>query len=257
MDKRKVVAIIPARMDSSRFPGKPLAKIIDLPMIEHVRRRVCLCDIIDDVYVATCDDEIKEKVEQFGGKVIMTANTHQRCTDRIEEAARKIEVDIVIIVQGDEPLFDPAALDILVKPMLRDNSILCTNLLSAINNENDLGDVNIVKAVLDKENYVMYYSRAPIPYFRVKNNSPMYRQTGLSAFDKSFLQQFSNLPPTPKEIAESVDFLRILEHRYRILGVIYPQKTVGVDCKDDILKVEEIFKKDLVQRKIYQRILSL
>jgi len=257
MNKKKVVAIIPARMAASRFPGKPLAKIMGLPMIEHVRRRVCLADILDDVFVATCDNEIKEVVQQYGGKAIMTAKTHERCTDRIEEAAREMSVDIVVIVQGDEPLFDPAVIEVLVRPMLENDSIQCTNLLSLISEINDLADVDIVKAVVDSENYVMYYSRAPIPYFRVKNDCPIYRQTGISAFRKDFLGQFSNLAPTVKEITESIDFLRILEHRHSILGVIYPQKTVGVDRASNIEEVEKILREDQVQQDFYQKIMGM
>ena len=254
--KKKVVAIIPARMAASRFPGKPLATIMDLPMVEHVRRRVCLSDVIDDVYVATCDREILETVERFSGKAVMTKDTYERCTDRVEEAIQKIDADIVVIVQGDEPLLDPNILNILIKPMLDDNDIQCTNLLSIIRNEEDLSDVDIVKTVLNNKNYVMYYSRSPIPHMRVQNNCPMYRQTGLSAFIKPFLQQFSKMPPTPLEITESVDFLRILEHGYLILGIIYHQETVGVDRPDDIAKVEKILCKDLYQSKLYQRILT-
>lgn len=257
MGKRKVVAIIPARMESSRFPGKPLARILDLPMIEHVRRRVCLSNVLDDVFVATCNQEIVDVVERFGGKAIMTANTHERCTDRVEEAMQRIDADIVAIVQGDEPLLDPDILGILIKPMLDDHKIQCTNLISVITKEEDPSDVDIVKAVLDHQNYIMYYSRSPIPYKRVQNNCLIYRQTGLSAFTQSFLQKYSKLPPTPLEIAESVDFLRILEHRYPIFGVIYSQETIGVDRPDDIEKVEEILHRDSYQRNLCEKILKL
>jgi 3-deoxy-manno-octulosonate cytidylyltransferase (CMP-KDO synthetase) len=256
MTKRKVVAIIPARMESSRFPGKPLAKILDLPMIEHVRRRVCLSKTVDDVWVATCNQEIVDAVESFGGRAVMTANTHERCTDRVEEAMQKIEGDLVVIVQGDEPLLDPDILGMLIKPMLKGHKIQCTNLISVIDKEEDLSDMDIVKAVLDGSNYILYYSRSPIPYKRVRSNCPMYRQTGLSAFTKSFLQKYSKLPPTPLEIAESVDFLRILEHRYPILGVIFRQETAGVDRPDDIGKVEEILRKDPYERSLYEKILK-
>ena len=257
MPKRRVVAVIPARMESSRFPGKPLAKILNLPMVEQVRRRACLSDVIDEVFVATCNQEIINVVEQYGGSAIMTANTHERCTDRVEEAMQKIDGDIVLIVQSDEPLLDPEILNWLIEPMVNDNDIQCTNLLSVIQKEQDLSDVDIVKAVINKGNYVMYYSRSPIPHMRVRNNCPLYRQTGLSAFTKSFLQQYSKLPATPLEIAESVDFLRILEHRYRILGVIYDQETVGVDRSDDIEKVEGILSADSHQWNLYQRTLDL
>ena len=256
MGKNHVVAMIPARMESSRFPGKPLAKILDLPMVEHVRRRVLLSDAIHEVYVATCNQEIMDAVEQFGGKAIMTANTHERCTDRVEEAMQKVDGDVVVIVQGDEPLFNPAILNLLLEPILKEPELQCTNLISVIDKAEDLHATDIVKAVLNQKNYVMYFSRAPIPYMRSRNSCPMYRQTGLSAFTKPFLRLYSKLSPTPMEVAESVDFLRILEHGYSILGVIYQSDTVGVDRPDDSEKVEEILRRDPSQRELYQRILK-
>lgn len=256
MSKKKVAVVIPARMASSRFPGKPLAMILNLPMIEHVRRRACLSSAVDDVYVATCDDEIFETVTRHGGRAIMTANTHERCTDRVEEAAKALEHDIIVIVQGDEPLIDPRTLEILLEPMQRDDNIYCTNLLSVIRDEEELSDIDTVKAVSDQKGFIMYFSRSPIPYLRVHNNCPMYRQTGISAFTKSFLNIYSSLPPTPLEIAESVDFLRILEHGYSIQGVIHEGKTVGVERNSDIGIVEKILKEDVLQSRIYQEILE-
>ena len=150
MTNKKIVAVIPARMESSRFPGKPLAKILDLPLVEHVRRRTLLAEKIDEVVVATCNQEIKKMIESYGGKAVMTADTHERCTERVEEAMTHLEGDIVIILQGDEPLFSPDMLKHLVQPMLEDDSIFCTNLLSNINDESDLQDVDIVKASINK-----------------------------------------------------------------------------------------------------------
>ena len=134
MSSRKVVAVIPARMASSRFPGKPLAAILDLPMIEHVRRRVALSKAVHGIYVATCDAAIKNTVEQKGGKAVMTADTHQRCTDRVAEAIEGIGLnddDVVAIISGDEPLFPPELLDALVAPMLKDPAIVCANIVGA------------------------------------------------------------------------------------------------------------------------------
>jgi 3-deoxy-manno-octulosonate cytidylyltransferase (CMP-KDO synthetase) len=257
MNNKKVVAVIPARMGASRFPGKPLAKILGLPMVEHVRRRVCLSKAVDDVYVATCDKEIFDTVIRLGGKAIMTKNTHERCTDRVEEAAYKIDLDIAVIVQGDEPLFEPEVLTDLVKPMLADETLNCTNLISVIKDEADLLDVDIVKTILDEKGFIMYYSRSPIPHMRVRNDCPLYRQTGVSAFTKSFLNTYSKLPPTLLEIAESVDFLRILGHRHCIKGVVYQRSTVGVDRPDDVAKVEDILLNDPKQKTLFERISSL
>ena len=252
----KVAAIIPARMGASRFPGKPLASILGLPMIEHVRRRVSLSPVVDDVFVATCDEEIMEAVQSYGGKPVMTARTHDRCTDRVREAAEYIEHDVVVIVQGDEPLFNPALLEKLVAPMLNDETVECANLLSVIHDKDDLNNVDIVKAVLDANNLVMYFSRSPIPYLRVQNDCPMYRQTGVSAFTRDFLMTYSRLSPTPLEEAESVDFLRILEHTHSILGVIYEHATVGVDREEDVKVVESLLREDELQIKLHELIMG-
>jgi len=251
------VVIIPARMGSSRFPGKPLARILDLPMIEHVRRRVSLCDFIDDVYVATCDDEIREVVESYGGKVIMTASTHERATDRIEEAASGLEADIIVNAQGDEPLILPEAIQDVAAPLARRDDALCSCLIYPITNQNELQDVNIVKAVLDRNNRVMYFSRSPIPHRRTSEDYPLYKQSGIMAYQKEFLHQYSRLAPTPLEKAESVDMLRILEHGYKILGVVTPYVTAGVDIPDDIAKIEKLLAEDDRQRAFYERTLSL
>ena len=254
--KKRVVAIIPARMAASRFPGKPLAKILDLPMIEHVRRRTLRSDILDEVVVATCDQAIIDVVTSYGGKAVMTKDTHLRCTDRVEEAATHIDADIVVIVQGDEPLFDGTIINKLVQPLLDDGKLVCTNLLTPITDQTDVEDVDIVKALMNIHSHILYFSRAPIPYMRVNGPCPVYRQTGLSAFTKDFLKTFSALPQTPLEIVESVDFLRILEHRYAIYGVVIPTRSIGVDRPDDVGIVEEILHQDANQKKIYEEIVN-
>jgi 3-deoxy-manno-octulosonate cytidylyltransferase (CMP-KDO synthetase) len=257
MAKKNVVAIIPARMGASRFPGKPLKKILDLPLVEHVRRRVLLSDSIDEVVVATCDVEIEKAIIEYGGRAIMTADTHERCTDRVEEAIKQIDADLVVIVQGDEPLFLPQVIERLVKPMLDNDDIQCTNLLSLINNDADLLDEDIVKAVLNNQNDVMYFSRSPIPFRRVQNRCMLYRQTGVSAFSKSFLRQYSNLEETPLEIAESVDFLRIIEHGLSIRGIIVSDETKGVDRPADVPIVEDMLKNNSEQNRLYQKIMEI
>jgi 3-deoxy-manno-octulosonate cytidylyltransferase (CMP-KDO synthetase) len=254
---KEIAVIIPARMAASRFSGKPLVKILDLPMIEHVRRRVLLSGAVDEVYVATCDREIQETVEAYGGKAIMTASTHERCTDRVEEAAHQIKADIIVIVQGDEPLFMPEVIQSLINPLSADTSVYCTNLLSVIQNRIDLNDIDIVKAAVNRKGNIMFFSRAPIPFFRVDNNAPCYRQTGVSAFSRAFLSTYTALSPTPLEIAESIDFLRILEHGYTIRSVITEEVMYGVDRKEDVSIIKKILRNDPVQHEYYERILAL
>ncbi len=252
--KQKVVAFIPARMASSRFPGKPLAPILGLPMIEHVRRRVALAQVVDDVVVATCDEEIMAVVEAAGGRAIMTRPTHERCTDRIAEAAESVDCDVAIIVQGDEPLFLPEVLTDLVEPFLGDDTVEVTNLLSVIRDRADLQDVDIIKTVLDESGRVLYFSRSPIPYVRVEAPFPMRRQTGVSAFSRDFLGTFTRLPPTSLEIVESIDFLRILGHGHAIHGVVIEDRTIGVDRPGDVDKVERVLCDDPVQHRLFERI---
>ena len=254
MNQPKVVAFIPARMAASRFPGKPLALIAGLPMIEHVRRRVTLSEAVDEVVVATCDEEIKQTVEAAGGVAVMTADTHERCTDRIAEAAEKVDCDVAIIVQGDEPLFLPEVLTRLVQPFRDAPGTEVTNLLSRIENRANLDHIDIVKAVLNEAGEVLYFSRAPIPFFRVEANCPLYRQTGVSAFSRDFLLKFTILPPTPLELVESVDFLRILGHGHKIKGVILDQPILGVDRPGDVAKVEAILRDDPVQAAVHKKI---
>ncbi len=255
--KKKVVAIIPARMAASRFPGKPLAKILDLPMIEHVRRRALLCKALDEVHVATCDQEIFDVVSSYGGRAIMTRDTHLRCTDRVKEAMGHVKADIVVILQGDEPLFDGLIVEKLVRPLHEDSTLGCANLLTPIRRPQDLQDADIVKALLDVQGNILYFSRAPVPYVRARHPHQVFRQTGLSAFSADFLKTFSALTPTPLEITESVDFLRILEHRFRIKAVIHEGESAGVDRYDDIAIVEEILQQDKKQREFYAQILQL
>ncbi|MDP8212633.1 MAG: 3-deoxy-manno-octulosonate cytidylyltransferase [Candidatus Zapsychrus exili] len=257
MEQGKIIAVIPARMAASRFPGKPLAKILGFPMIEHVRRRVELCKSIDEVYVATCDKEIFDTVESYGGGAIMTKDTHDRCTDRVEEAAKDIDAEIVLIFQGDEPLFDPKVADLLLEPFKNDKNLLCTNLLSTIETQEDFNDISVVKTTLDNNNNILYLSRSLIPFLQEKNKTPLYRQTGLSAFRKEFLIKFSNLAPTPLEIAESVDFLRILEHGYGIRGVVFDKQMFGLDEPEHVKRIEEILEKNKEQSEIYEKIRNL
>lgn len=253
----RVVAFIPARMGASRFPGKPLTRILDLPLIEHVRRRVQCASVIDAVYVATCDAVIADAVCSYGGQAIMTAATHERCTERIEEAARQVDGEIAVIVQGDEPLFMPDVLSPLVQPLLDDPQCPCTNLLTPIETTEDLASSDVVKVLLDPAQRVLCYSRAPVPYQRVLGRVTPYRQTGVSAFRRRYLEQYVQLAPTPLEITESIDFMRLIEHHCMIRAVIGETPTVGVDRSDDVARVEHILREDPIQRALYQRIVRM
>ena len=187
----KVIAVIPSRMGSSRFPGKPLVKIAGLPMIEHVRRRTLLCKSLSDVVVATCDREILETVKEYGGKAVMTAPTHERCTDRVEEAARNLKGDVFVTVQGDEPLLQPEGIDGVVEPFRKDPDLGCTNLLSELEGGEDLVNPNIVKAACDAKGKVLFFARWVQWSHPDRAHAPVYRQTGIQAFRAETLRLFS------------------------------------------------------------------
>lgn len=246
--------VVPARMASSRYPGKPLALIAGLPMVEHVRRRALLADGATRVVVATCDTSVRDAVEGHGGEAVMTADTHERCTDRVEEAMRSLSGDVVVMVQGDEPLLMPDAVSRIAQPLLERSDVVCTNLLSPLQSDADLANPNIVKALCDQRSRVMFLSRAPVPFYRTRVGCPVYRQTGIMAFRSTLLRTYSTLAETPFERAEAIDMLRLLEHGLPIHGVVVDYPTVGVDRPADVTVVERWLRDDPTQRSLHERI---
>ena len=210
----------------------------------------------DLVAVATCDEPIKATVEAFGGCAVMTKDTHERCTDRVEEAMQRLSGDIVVMVQGDEPLLIPEAISQVIQPLIDDPELDVVNLLSPLESPDDYANANIVKAVCDRRGNVIYLTRAPVPYFRHPVDVPVYRQTGIMAFRVSFLPRFSALPEGTLEQAESVDMLRVLEHGIRISAVVADYITLGVDRPGDVALVESVLCDDPVQRALLERIMQ-
>lgn len=256
--KKKVVTVIPARMASTRFPGKPLVRILNLPMVEHVRRRALLAKGVDDVIVATCDEAILAVAAQYGGKAVMTADTHERASERAAEAMTHFTADVVAVAQGDEPTLLPADVERVIAPLLERDDIECVSLLSSLESDADYTNPNIVKAACDQRGQIMFFSRAPIPHYQKKGVScPIYRETGIRAFRADFLQTYWKLPPTPFERAESVDMMRVLEHGYRILGVPVAHPTMGVDHAGDVPLVEHVLQTDPAQRDLHERVLRM
>ena len=246
-----IISIIPARMGSSRFPGKPMADILGMPMIEHVYKRVKMSKLLSEVYVATCDKEIYEYIESIGGKAMMTSDCHERCSDRCAEAMLKIEkdenvkVDIMVMVQGDEPLTFPQMIDEAVNPMLKDKDIIITNLVADLNTVEEFEDPNEVKVVMDKHNNALYFSREPIPS-RKKGilDVPMKKQVCVIPFTRDFLLEYNEMEPTPLEIIESVDMMRILENGMQVRMVDTDYTTKAVDTKEDLERVVAMMEKD-------------
>lgn len=246
-----IISIIPARMGSSRFPGKPMKDILGMPMIGHVYKRVKMSQMLSEVYVATCDAEIYEYIESIGGKAVMTSNCHERCSDRCAEAMLKIEkesgkkCDIMVMVQGDEPLTFPQMIDEAVSPMIADKTILITNLVADLNSLEEFENPNEVKVVMDKYSNAIYFSREPIPT-RKKGvlDVPMKKQVCVIPFTRDFLLQYNTMEPTPLEIIESIDMMRILENGLKVKMVPTTYITKAVDTKEDLDKVNEMMKND-------------
>jgi len=249
--KEKIIVIIPARMGSSRFPGKPLAPILGRPMIEHVYRRTEMCTLLSGVYVATCDEEIRLAVKKFGGNVIMTSPLHQRASDRVAEAAQTLSADIVVMVQGDEPLVTPQMIAKSVVPLLERTDCFCVNLVQRIENADDFEDPNTIKVVMDRTGNAIYFSREPIPTRRILGFDKLqtYKQVCIIPFFKEMLFRFNELSPTPLEQAESIDMLRVMEHGYKVQLVESPDKTQSVDTLADLKKVEILMQQDLLSKK--------
>jgi len=254
----RIVAVIPARMGSSRFPGKPLASLLGRPMIEHVVRRAGMCDLLDAVYVATCDAEIRSAVEGFGGTVIMTSPAHERASDRVAEAvevleaAGHVQTDIIVMIQGDEPMIRPNMIAAAVAPMLQDASVACVNLARRIVSREEYVDPNTIKVVMNVQGDALYFSRAPIPTIdcawdfssRTSGRPPVFKQVCVIPFQRAFLREFARLAPTPLEQAESIDMLRVIEHGERVRLVEVEADTHAVDTPEDLCLVEALMKDD-------------
>ena len=252
---KEIVAIIPARMGSTRFPGKPMAKIHGIPMVGHVYFRTKMCSLLRDTYVATCDQEIYDYISSVGGKALMTSDSHERCSDRTAEAMLKVEsatggkVDIVVMVQGDEPMVTPEMIEAAVNPMLGDSSIKVVNLMARIKTGEEFEDPNEVKVVVDLNSRALYFSREPIPSRRkgVKD-VPMFKQVCIIPFQRDYLLKFNSLPETQLERIESVDMMRVIEHGEHVYMVITDSETLSVDTPAELERVSELMIGDSLRR---------
>jgi 3-deoxy-manno-octulosonate cytidylyltransferase (CMP-KDO synthetase) len=250
MDKSRVpiIAVIPARYGSTRFPGKSLALIRDKPMIQWVYERTQRSRLVDRVVVATDDERILQAITTFGGEVVMTSPEHPTGTDRVAEVANKLDCDIVVNVQGDEPLIHPEMVDQAISPLLDDPSIPMGTLCKEIDTSEEAFDPNVVKVVFDGNGFALYFSRAPIPWDRDhwsgKNSftglalaRPIYKHIGLYVYRRDFLLHYAKMPQTPLEASEKLEQLRALESGYRIKTVVTEHESFGVDIPEDLGKI--------------------
>jgi len=242
-----ILALIPARMGSTRFPGKPMAKILGKPMIGHVYENVTKCDLLTKTVVATCDKEIVDYIKSIGGQAVMTSAKHERASDRCAEALTYLEhedgiqYDIVVMVQGDEPMTHADMITEAVTPMLNNIDIIVINLLGDIQSEKEFEDRNCIKVVCDLDSNALNFSREPIPTRRF-GNVAMKKQVCIIPFTRDFLLEYTKLAPTPLEIAESVDMMRVLEHGKKVKMVPTKYQTHPVDTQEDLLRVEELMR---------------
>lgn len=242
----KVVGIIPARLGSSRFPNKPLTPIAGRSMIEHVYRRARLSRALTEVAVATPDSEIADIVRGFGGHAIMTSPSHERATDRVAEAAEVTGGDIVVVIQGDEPLLQPDAITDVVRPVAEEAGVFCANLTEPIRTQEEFLSPHTIKVVMNARHDALYFSRSPIPSSGVTRweQTHAFKQVCIIPFRIDNLRRFLQLPPTPLEQAESIDMLRVLEHGHVVRMVPTTHATHAVDVQSDVLLVEALMAND-------------
>ena len=238
----KAVGMIPARWASTRFEGKILAEITGKPMIQHVWERCKQSKKLDEVMIACDDDRIRKTAQKFGAFVVMTAKDHTSGTDRIAEAVRQIKADIVINIQGDEPLIHHSMIDDLVQTLEKNKDCPMATVVKEMGSE-DLSNPNVVKVVRNKEGYALYFSRSAIPFNRKGSKIKYYKHIGIYGYRKHFLSTFQTLPKSLLEEAEQLEQLRVLEAGYKIKTVETRYKTIGVDTPADLKRVEEILSK--------------
>ena len=253
----KVVAIIPARYASTRLPGKPILDIGGKPMVVRVAERARQVSSINRIIIATDDQRIFDAVAAAGEEVMMTSPDHQTGTDRLAEVAAKLDAEIIVNVQGDEPLIEPATIEAAIAPLLADNSIVMSTTSEPIESDADLLNPNVVKVVTDPEGFALYFSRSPIPFprsavqahgsieaalaARPELLSQYAKHTGMYVYRREFLLNYAKLPSTPLEQLELLEQLRALEHGYRIKVVKVAHRSIGVDTPEDLERVRQIF----------------
>ncbi|MDE1921401.1 MAG: 3-deoxy-manno-octulosonate cytidylyltransferase [Candidatus Omnitrophica bacterium] len=242
----KTIGVIPARFGSTRFPMKVLGQIGGKPLVRHVWEKACLCRQLDEVLIACDHDEVFKTARLFGAQAVMTDPHHPSGSDRIAEAVKEREVDVVVNIQGDEPFIDPAAIDALAVLLKQDAAILMATVIKEISCEADFLNPNVVKCVVDGQGNALYFSRAPIPHHRGKTfalTPKNYKHLGLYAYRKSFLIEFTRWPKGALESAEELEQLRALEHGVRIKTTVTEHESMAVDTPEDLQKANAWYAK--------------
>lgn len=237
----KILAVIPSRYNSSRFPGKPLAIIGDRPMVQWVYEAAKRCSYFSKVVVATDSPLIADCVGGFGGMVEMTSSEHTTGTDRVAEVAQRYpDMAVVVNVQGDQPFVSDRMLTQLVSPYLEGEFPVMTTLACPLVMDKGYEDPNTVKVICDRTNHALYFSRSPIPYFRSQVEAPVYQHLGLYAFEHNFLAQYANLSPTPLEKCEALEQLRVLEHGFKIRVCQTETTILEINTPEDLVRANRV-----------------
>ena len=243
----KFLGVIPARYASTRLEGKPLITIEGHPMIEWVYKRAATSSL-DKVVVATDDQRIFDTVVAFGGEAVMTSPLHTNGTSRIAEVAAEYQdYEVIINVQGDEPLIEGAMIDALIEPFRKTSDLVMATLKHKIDTYEEVENPNNVKVITDREDYAIYFSRSPIPYPRTLDMKNYYKHVGIYGYKRDFVIEYSKMNPTDLEISESLEQLRVLENGYKIKVLDTPYKVVGVDTSEDLAKVAKIIREKNIQ----------
>jgi 3-deoxy-manno-octulosonate cytidylyltransferase (CMP-KDO synthetase) len=240
---QRILGVIPARYSSSRFPGKALVFIAGKTMLQHVWERTCQARYLTDVVIATDDERIRSAAQEFRARVVMTRTDHVSGTDRVAEAASASEAQIVVNVQGDEPMIDPAAIDAAILGLLDDDmgTVPMGTIKKRIERPSDIQDPNVVKVVTDAQGNALYFSRSPIPYARDGEQPAYFKHIGLYVYRRDFLLSYPDLPVGPLERAERLEQLRALENGFKIRVVETEYESLGVDTPEDWKQVAELF----------------
>ena len=241
----KSICVIPARYSSTRLPGKPLKDICGKPMICRVWERASRAKSVAEVIVATDDERILSAVEENHGRAVMTRADHKTGTDRLAEVAEKFsDAEVIVNVQGDEPLIEPDLIDELVAEFVRDKNLQMATVATELTDDNEINNPNNVKVVLDKSNDALYFSRSPIPYLRNVGKSKIFKHIGIYAYRRNFLLDYAKMEPTPLEQSESLEQLRALENGFKIRVIKSSCRFVGVDTEEDLKLVNEIYRRE-------------
>lgn len=245
---RKILGVIPARFASTRFPGKVLAQIAGKTMLQRVYERASLSTYLTGVIIGTDDEQVYSVARKFGARVRMTRSDHLSGTDRVAEVASAEDAEIIVNIQGDEPLIDPAAIDAAILPMVHEPDLVMATLRKRIENRREIDDPNVVKVVTDRSGDAIYFSRCPIPFEREKSGgTPHFKHIGLYVYRRDFLLRYSALPVGPLETAERLEQLRAMENGYRIRVVETEYESLGVDTPEDLERVSRLFDASILQ----------